>query len=54
MTLSTLGQLDHSILIRALNDDFYPVLSRIGGFEVTSFGVLAGIAAFVSIWGSRS
>jgi phosphatidylglycerol---prolipoprotein diacylglyceryl transferase len=27
----------------------YPVLFRVGGFEVTSFGVLVGIAALVSI-----
>jgi phosphatidylglycerol:prolipoprotein diacylglycerol transferase len=28
----------------------YPVLFRIGSFEVTSFGVLLGIAALVGIW----
>ena len=28
----------------------YPVLFRIGSFEVTSFGVLLGVAALVGIW----
>ncbi len=28
----------------------YPVLFRIGDFEITSFGVLVGIAALVGIW----
>ena len=28
----------------------YPVLFRIGSFEVTSFGVLVGVAALVGIW----
>ena len=28
----------------------YPVLFRIGSFEVTTFGVLVGIAALVGIW----
>lgn len=28
----------------------YPVLFRIGGFEVTSFGVLMAVAALVSLW----
>ena len=28
----------------------YPVLFRIGDFEVTSFGVLVAIAALVGIW----
>ena len=28
----------------------YPVLFRIGSFEVTSFGVLIGVAALVGIW----
>ena len=28
----------------------YPVLFRIGGFEVTSFGVLVALAALVGIW----
>jgi phosphatidylglycerol:prolipoprotein diacylglycerol transferase len=28
----------------------YPVLFRIGEFEITSFGVLVGIAALVGIW----
>lgn len=28
----------------------YPVLFRIGSFEITSFGVLVGIAALVGIW----
>jgi phosphatidylglycerol:prolipoprotein diacylglycerol transferase len=28
----------------------YPVLFRIGNFEVTSFGVLLGIAALVGLW----
>jgi phosphatidylglycerol:prolipoprotein diacylglycerol transferase len=28
----------------------YPVLFRIGGFEVTSFGVLVAVAALVGIW----
>jgi phosphatidylglycerol:prolipoprotein diacylglycerol transferase len=28
----------------------YPVLFRIGSFEVTSFGVLLGVAAVVGIW----
>jgi len=28
----------------------YPVLFRIGNFEITSFGVLVAIAALVSIW----
>jgi hypothetical protein len=32
----------------------YPVLFRIGGFEVTNCGVLVGIAALVSIWGPPS
>ena len=28
----------------------YPVLFRVGGFEVTSFGVLVGVAALAGIW----
>jgi phosphatidylglycerol:prolipoprotein diacylglycerol transferase len=28
----------------------YPVLFRIGSFEVTSFGVLVGVAALVGLW----
>lgn len=28
----------------------YPVLFRIGEFEITSFGVLVGIGAFVGLW----
>jgi phosphatidylglycerol---prolipoprotein diacylglyceryl transferase len=28
----------------------YPILFRIGSFEVTSFGVLVGVAALVGIW----
>ena len=28
----------------------YPVLFRIGSFEVTSFGVLVGVAALTGIW----
>jgi len=28
----------------------YPVLFRIGDFEITSFGVLVAVAAFVGIW----
>ena len=28
----------------------YPVLFRIGGFEVTSFGVLVAIGALVGLW----
>src|SRR5688500_12998125 len=28
----------------------YPVLFRIGSFEVTSFGVLLGVAALVALW----
>lgn len=28
----------------------YPVLFRIGSFEITSFGVLVGIAALVGVW----
>jgi phosphatidylglycerol:prolipoprotein diacylglycerol transferase len=28
----------------------YPVLFRIGSFEITSFGVLLGVAALVGIW----
>jgi len=28
----------------------YPVLFRLGEFEVTSFGVLVGVGAFVGIW----
>ena len=28
----------------------YPVLFRIGSFEVTSFGVLVAIAALIGIW----
>lgn len=28
----------------------YPVLFRIGDFEITSFGVLVGIAALVGVW----
>ena len=28
----------------------YPVLFRIGSFEITSFGVLVGVAALVGIW----
>lgn len=28
----------------------YPVLFRIGGFEITSFGVIVGVAALVGIW----
>ena len=28
----------------------YPVVARIGDFEITSFGVLVGIAALVGIW----
>ena len=28
----------------------YPVLFRIGNFEITSFGVLVAIAALVGIW----
>lgn len=28
----------------------YPVLFRIGGFEVTSFGVLVAVAALVGLW----
>jgi phosphatidylglycerol:prolipoprotein diacylglycerol transferase len=28
----------------------YPVVARIGGFEITSFGVLVGVAALVGIW----
>jgi phosphatidylglycerol:prolipoprotein diacylglycerol transferase len=28
----------------------YPVLFRVGDFEVTSFGVLVGIAAMVGVW----
>ena len=28
----------------------YPVLFRIGDFEITSFGVLVGVAALVGIW----
>jgi phosphatidylglycerol:prolipoprotein diacylglycerol transferase len=28
----------------------YPVLFRIGSFEITSFGVLVGVAALVGVW----
>lgn len=28
----------------------YPVLFRIGSFEITSFGVLVAVAALVGIW----
>ena len=28
----------------------YPVLFRLGGFEITSFGVLVAIGALVGIW----
>ena len=28
----------------------YPVLFRIGSFEITSFGVLVAIAALVGVW----
>jgi len=28
----------------------YPVLFRIGGFEITSFGVLVAVGALVGIW----
>ena len=28
----------------------YPVLIRIGSFEITSFGALLGVAALVGIW----
>jgi phosphatidylglycerol:prolipoprotein diacylglycerol transferase len=28
----------------------YPVLFRIGGFEVTSFGVMVAVAAVVGLW----
>ena len=28
----------------------YPVLFRLGDFEVTSFGVLVGVAAVVGAW----
>lgn len=28
----------------------YPVLFRIGSFEVTSFGAMVGVAAFVGLW----
>ena len=28
----------------------YPVLFRIGDFEITSFGVTVGVAALVGIW----
>lgn len=31
----------------------YPVLFRIGSFEVTSFGALVAIAALVGLWLSR-
>jgi phosphatidylglycerol:prolipoprotein diacylglycerol transferase len=32
----------------------YPVVFRIGTFEVTSFGVLVGVAAVVGVWLFRS
>lgn len=35
---------------RLTEEDIYPVLFRIGGFEVTSFGVLVAIGALVGLW----
>ena len=37
-------------MLRAPARTMYPVLFRIGSFEITSFGVLVAIAALVGVW----
>ena len=34
----------------SINFEMYPVLFRIGTFEVTSFGVMVAVAALVGLW----